>query len=151
MHLIGYVIGMPVSQFNTDKFIRDPARGSELEMFTREGAAWEACLVNDSTRVSFELGGVVTVMFLPMKSSWLETDGALRRKILDWENHLLDLCPGVEVIRVDDLLMEAWETLTDELWFRDEHIVLKFYAWLSEQPVDRYRVVQRSEMKRLSD
>lgn len=97
-----------------------------------EGGLWDARLCESDVDFLAELGGQMTILFLPWNYSLLLTDRDITSKVHDWEESLRRAVT-VRIIRCDELLLQDWANQEGDLWFQNATSIEKFIEWLERQ------------------
>ncbi|NDY71860.1 hypothetical protein DO021_07295 [Desulfobacter hydrogenophilus] len=137
-HSITYIIYQPGHYFNR---LMDPlfrALPGELAELLETDSLWDGKLSDSSVEFSVELSGFVTVLWLSAKYSVFLTDTAEQKKVLEFESKLISSLAGTKIFRLDELLLERWELLSGEEWFRFKNLIQEFSNWIVSQDTDNW-------------
>jgi hypothetical protein len=102
----------------------------------QEADLWDGMLPDDDMEFLVDLTGEWTLCKLPYSYSNLMGDShsiALLARVEKWEQSLRKLLPFKEIIRVDDFLVDEWESRYDYLLVRHPQAVKEFVEWLQTQ------------------
>ena len=135
---ICYLINIRGTDFNWLMRPSHQAPASQIdEMINQhESNLWEGLVPNNDTGFLVDLTGFWTLCKLPFPYSFLlqdRPDPALMKAVEEWQKRLRGLCPTCEIIRVDDFLVDQWNSRYDYLLIRDPLAIGAFIEWLRGQ------------------
>jgi HEAT repeat protein len=132
-HSTTYIVFKPGHCFNR---LIDPAfraSADQLAELVETGSLWDGRLPVSPVEFSVELSGLVTVLWLPVKYSIFYMDAAEQKRVLEFESKLVSSVGAARVFRLDELLLERWELLSGEDWFRSKCSVEDLSKWIVSQ------------------
>ena len=127
-----YLIDVPGREFNE---IQDPqyrASDRKLEEFTQSACLWDGKLSGSSIEYLVELSGTLTVVFLTIKASAYKYAVEVREHVEHWEGILHSILSDTKIMRVDELNLEEWESISEEFWFREVGAFDRAWQWFQD-------------------
>lgn len=135
---ITYLIDLPGTEFN--QLLSPSRRADDAYFLSKAGSPvsdlWEGKLPANETEILVDLTGAWTLCMLPFAYSTLMDRNAAPAtfdQIKNWEIELRSLIPDKQVLRVDDFLLEPWNSRHDHLLVRDPQAFNQLALWLQTQ------------------
>lgn len=138
-YLVHILIDVPGRQFNAIQDAKYQANEKKLAEFSQSGSLWDGKLADSSLEYLVELSGTLTIVALTIKASTYKWVPEARKQVEQWETVLHSLLPSIRTLRVDELILEEWESVSGELWFREDGAFDRAWHWFhdSSQPEQR--------------
>ena len=127
-HTVTYIVWQPGHCFNKLLDVGYQASPDELRELAETGSLWDGKLPVSSAEFSVELTGRVTILWLTTKYSMFLTDVAARREILEFEKQLAQSVCAHSIVRLDEFLLDQWNAVAGEDWFRSRTSAQHFLA-----------------------
>jgi hypothetical protein len=144
-HQICYLIDLPGEQFNDLMDARYRLTDVSFDdVPPNEGYYRDAKLRGSDEAFTAEFSGRWTLASLayPYAAFLFDPVGPtaeIVRRVEDWERHLRQLLPSVEIVRIDEALLNPWMARTNELVVRDDTEVRRLIASLSTADPDYWK------------
>jgi hypothetical protein len=141
---IAYLIDLPGNRFNgfLDTHFQAPKSYLDVLMQSHDSDLWNGMFPNDDLEFLVDLTGEWTLCLLPHPYSTFFAASVppadpkateILNRVQKWEGTLRSILPDADIIRVDDYLLDQWNSRFDYLLVRDPQAVLGFLAWLQAQ------------------
>ena len=133
-HSVSYVVFVSGVEFCRLGVLAQHPPPMELSRLLSSGGFWDGSLKSHPLEVlvGFLMG--VTLVWLPEKYTRFLIDSEVRGRVLAWERELLSLLPpAVRVARVDEFLLDEFETENWDAVIRSEDMSKELSRWLSLQ------------------
>ena len=139
---VAYIIDMEGRQFNN--ILPEGELGSEddyRECYEND-VALEFHLANLTPLVSSDISGEMTIVWFPYPYSvFLRHDMEKIEEIKSLESNLISIIGDARTYRLDDFLLEKWESDKDEYWFRKAGAFENFESWLCSQDSRHWKLI----------
>jgi len=139
-NLVSYVIDLPGREFIPILARSYQPNEAALEEVTKTGSLWDGRLIESSVDFSIELSGETTVVWLMTRYSEFISDPVIHNLITNWENDLSGLLDA-RIVRVDEYLLNQWESERGDFWFREKGAFAAFMEWVIKKPLESWRLL----------
>lgn len=129
-HSVCYVVDVPGTEFNAIAGSWNRASQEEIETLCSTGTLWDGDSLSPPMSFLAELTGVVTIVWLTTKYTAFLTHQPSAAAVLEWENVALKPFADRRVARLDEFVLEQWESFAGEYWFRHQAVCENFWEWL---------------------
>jgi hypothetical protein len=131
-HAVSYVVDIVGVDFNAGCPAWQRAPNETIEVLRSTGSRWDGDLQSIGISFTAELTGLVTIIWLTKSYTAFLTNQATAQVVLNWEKAAFSWL-SAPVARVDEFVLNRWESLFGELWFTDPSLCAKFWIWIREQ------------------
>jgi hypothetical protein len=132
-----YVIDVPGRQFNAKCGAWVRASGSDFEELEAERVLWEGDLPEFELSFTAELTGEVCVVWLTERYSRFQHDAEVAKRVHAWERIAFAPFPRARIARLCESLLNEWEAIPNDEWWRRRASADEFWDWLERQQATR--------------
>ncbi len=139
-HLLAYVIDLPGRGFIP---LLAPAwrpTEADLQELVETDSLWDGRLLESPVDFSIELSGEATIVWLTTRYSNFIADPIVQESVAQWERDLTGLVDA-RVVRVDEFLLNEWETNFGDRWFREKGAFSAFFEWIMRKPRESWQLL----------
>ncbi|RCS43204.1 hypothetical protein DTL42_19220 [Bremerella cremea] len=139
-NLVSYVIDLPGRDVIPSLAPSYQPNEAALKEVTRTGSLWDGRLIESSVDFSIELSGEITVVWLTTRYSNFISDPVVHDFVINWENILSGLLEA-RIVRVDEFLLNQWESERGDFWFREKGAFAAFIEWVIQKPSESWSLL----------
>lgn len=126
-----YLINVDGKVFNSLLPPGESIGEEEINEYRENDILLEFSIPNTDQTISAEITGVVTLLWAPWRFSLFFSENQEKiDEAIKWENELLAFVSDSKVYRIDEILLEQWESEKGECWFREAETFQEIESWL---------------------
>jgi hypothetical protein len=131
-HSVCYVANVSGIEFNARCPALQQASDDTIEILRTTGSRWDGDVPSVGVSFTAELTGLVTIIWLTTSYTAFLADPHSAEVVHNWEKVAFSWL-SVPVARIDEFVLNKWESLAGELWFTDPSACTRFWDWTREQ------------------
>ncbi len=133
-HSAVYLINIDGKFFNSCLPPGVSAGEEEISEYRENDVLLEFSLPGTDQVISAEITGEITLLWAPWRYSlFLSESQEDINKAIKWENELLSFIADFKIYRIDEVLLEQWESEKGDYWFRETEAFNEIETWLKVQ------------------